>query len=186
MTWVQLAASERIAVPSVESYACLWRLKDLSFRAGMGSRQLGHITSTDPTAGALCNWVVCVVKTLHALMLIAHAAGTPHFFGMGRGIPEVFAEELLQKTHCFLEAQKGQLPLHREEVLGQLQQTHLQHLLFHGPTLWRSICCVFSSGLSQVIIWGFSWPVLMPRGYSSECCSTTEQKDKICSKNLQS
>ena len=108
MTWVQIAASKRTAVAFVECYMCLWTLKDFSFRAGLGSKQLGRIVLTDPTTGALCNQAICVVKSHRALMLISRAAGTPHVFGSGRGIPEVFAEELLQKTRCFLVAHKGQ------------------------------------------------------------------------------
>lgn len=64
-------------------------------RADVLSRQLGHVVSADPTTGALCNEAVCVVQSLCALMLMSRAAGTPHFFGSGRGIPEVFTEEVL-------------------------------------------------------------------------------------------
>lgn len=120
-------------------------------------------------------------------MLISRAAGTPHFFGSRRGIPEAFTEELMQEGRCFLAARKGQIPLHREGVLGQLQQGHLQHqsIAWVYP-LKKGVCWIFSSGFSQVTFWAFSWPVLMPRGYSSVCCSTTEQKDKIYMKKLQS
>lgn len=99
MTWTQRAASEITAVTSVESDTFLWRPNHFSFRANLGPGQLGHSTSTDPTScstGGLC----CqAVKSLHALMLISRAAGTPHFFGIGRGIPEAFTEELIQEAH---------------------------------------------------------------------------------------
>lgn len=92
------------------------------------------------------------------------------------GILKIFTEELLQETHCFLAAHRGQIPLHQAGFfLGQLQQRHLQH----KPIAWvcplkKDACWIFSSVFPQFAFWRFSWPVLMPRGYSSECCSTTE------------
>lgn len=139
----------------------------------LGSKHLGHITScckVSPRSDI--NQSCCRDSSL---------------LGKWEKNAKVFAEELLQQVLCFLVAQKGQVSLPRGAVLGHPQQTYLQHQsLPQACPLKKGTHCIFSSGFSQVIIRGFSRPVLMPRGYSSECCSTTEQKDKICSKNLQS
>lgn len=117
MTWIQRAASEITAVTSVENYTFLWRQNHFSFGQTWGPGRWdtlhGLILPPEPQEG--CAIRQFGVKSLHALMLISCAAGTPHSFGRGRGIPKVFTEELLQET-LLLAAHRGQIPFHRAEV----------------------------------------------------------------------
>lgn len=175
---------ERTAYTPVENDTFLQRQNHFSFRADLGPRQLGHITVTDPASwasGGLCNQALCV-KSLHALMVISPAAGTPHFFGIRRGSPELFTEELLL-THT---AHRGQIPLHWPGGLANFSRDICITNQFHGLPFKEGCTLNYLVWISQVAFWSFSWPVLMPRGCSSECCSTTEQKDKNLLKKLQS
>lgn len=116
MTWTQRAASEITRVTSVENDTFFMETKQTTSHPGQtwgpGSWDTLHglILPPDPQEG--CAVRQFVVKALHALMVISCAAGTPHFFGNGRGIPKVFTGELLQEMCCFLAAHKGQIPLH--------------------------------------------------------------------------
>lgn len=188
MTWVQIAASKRIAITSVDSYACLWSLKDFLFRAGSWGPGSWDVISTDPTTGALCSQAVCVVKSLHTPMLISHVAGTPRFFGSRRGIREVFAEELLQKTRCFLVAHKGQVPLHQEAYWGQLSRHICSTNLFHGPTLWRKAYAGFSALDFPRLSFGdfpglFSCPEVIPLSAVQPQSKKTRSAQRTCSHN---
>lgn len=121
---------ERTAYTPVENDTFLQRQNHFSFRADLGPRQLGHITVTDPASwasGGLCNQALCV-KSLHALMVISPAAGTPHFFGIRRGSPELFTEELLL-THT---AHRGQIPLHWPGGLANFSRDICITNQFHG------------------------------------------------------
>lgn len=79
--------------------------------------------------------------------------------------PEIFAEELLQNTCCFLSS-----PFHTAHTISSTN-------LSHGTTLWRNASKWISKYLFfQVAIWWFPGAVLMSRYYSSEFCSTTEKE----------
>lgn len=134
MTWTQRAASEITAVTSVENYTFLWRQNHFSFGQTWGPGSWGtlHRLILPPEPQEGCAIRQFVVKALHALRLISCAAGIPHSFGRGRGIPKVFTEELLQETHCFWQLTRDKS--HSTEQgwpgLGQIHQRHLQHQSF--------------------------------------------------------
>lgn len=75
--------------------------------------------------------------------------------------PEIFAEELLQKTCCFLACS-----FHTADTISS---TNL--------SLWRKAWkWIFKSVFSQVTIWWFSRAVLMSKHYYSEFCYVTEKE----------
>lgn len=129
---------EITAYTSVENDTFLWRQNHFSFRADLGLFTLTDAASWAP--GGLCSQALCV-ESLHALMVVSPAAGTPHFFGIRRGTPKLFTEELLL-THT---AHGGQIPLHWAGGLGQLQQRHLHHQSVPWSTLQRKVYTEFSA-----------------------------------------